>query len=131
VLVIQIDLELLHAWLKQIEVPSLRVRTSGTDKLDVRILFADGIAELLEACSEYRSKSAMLLIVIPLLVTNTKELEVEWSWMTHIGAYLSPLRIGRTIGKLDEVESILDIRLKIFDCYVNTWLGGVGVLELA
>jgi hypothetical protein len=51
--------------------------------------------------------------------------------MSHIGAYLAPLRIDRTVSKLNEVESILNVRLKIFDSYMYTRLGGVWVLELA
>ena len=73
----------------------------------------------------------MILVVIPLLITNAKVLKVEWSGMSHIGAYLAPLRIDRTVSKLNEVESILNVRLKIFDSYMYTRLGGVWVLELA
>ena len=130
VLVVEVDLELLHAWLQQVEVPALRVRTSGADELDVRILLADGIAELLESGGEHRAKATVSLVVVPLLITNAQELEVEGSGVTHLSANLTPLRIGRAVGKLDEVEGILDIWLEVVDSYMNTRLGGVGVLEL-
>ena len=54
----------------------------------------------------------------PLLVTDTNLLQIEWCWMPHIGTELTPLRGDRTIGKLDEVECIVDIALKILDCYM-------------
>jgi hypothetical protein len=49
----------------------------------------------------------------------------------HIGTHLTPLGIYISIGKLDEVESILDVRLKILECNMHAWLGGIRVLELA
>ena len=33
--------------------------------------------------------------------------------MAHIGAQLSPFRVGRTVGELDQVEGIVDVRLQI------------------
>jgi hypothetical protein len=51
--------------------------------------------------------------------------------VAHIGTHLTPLGVYIAISKLDEVESILNVRLKIIDSYVNARLGGIGVLELA
>ena len=73
----------------------------------------------------------MLLIVVPLLITNTQELQVEWSGVPHIGTHLTPLGVYIAVSKLDEVESILDIRLKILKCNMHARFGRVGVLELA
>ena len=72
----------------------------------------------------------MGIVVIPLLIANTEVLEIEWLWMTHIGTYLTPFGINRAIGKLYEVEGILDIRLKFVETSVYAWFGGVRVLEL-
>ena len=66
--------------------------------------------ELLQALRVHRS---------PLLVTDTNLLQIEWCRMTHIGTELTPLRGDRSIGKLDEVECIVDIALEILDCYMR------------
>ena len=55
----------------------------------------------------------------PLLVTDTNLLQIEWCRMTHIGTELTPFRGNRTIGKLDEVECIVDIALQIIYGYVG------------
>lgn len=72
----------------------------------------------------------MCLVVVPLLVTYTQILQVEWLWMAHLGAHLTPLAVGRTVSKLNQVECILDIWLQILECYVYTRLGRIRVLEL-
>ena len=112
VLVIEIDFELLHAWLQEIEVPALRVRTSGTDEFQIRILRTQGIREFLQTGGEHRTEAAMGIVVVPLLITHTKELQVEGCRVPHLGTHLSPLRIDGTIGKLYEVESILDVAVE-------------------
>ena len=45
-LVVEIDLELLHAGLQQIEIPTLRVGTGGADKLQIGVFGAEGGVEL-------------------------------------------------------------------------------------
>ena len=55
----------------------------------------------------------------PLLVTDTNLLQIEWCRMTHIGTELTPLGGNRTIGKLDEIECIIDIALEILDCHMR------------
>ena len=66
--------------------------------------------ELLQTLRVHRS---------PLLVTDTNLLQIEWRWMTHIGTELTPLGGDRTIGKLDEVECIIDIALEILDSHMR------------
>ena len=70
----------------------------------------DLLHELLQALRIHRS---------PLLVTDTNLLQIEWSRMPHVGTELTPLGGDRTIGKLDEVECIVDIALKILDCHMR------------
>ena len=72
----------------------------------------------------------MFLVVVPLLVTHTQEFQVERSGMTHVGTQLAPLGVDIAVGKLHEVEGILDIGSQVVEGYVDTWLGGVGILEL-
>ena len=49
VLVIEIDLELLHAWLQEVEVPTFGVRAGGADELEVGISSTKSIAEEFQA----------------------------------------------------------------------------------
>ena len=51
--------------------------------------------------------------------------------MPHVGTHLAPLGVDVAIGKLNQVQGILNIGTKIFQGYVYARLGGVGVLELA
>ena len=73
VLVVEVHLQLLHAWLQQVEVPAFRVRTCGADEFQVRIFGAQGIAELFQTFCEHRAVATMLLVVVPLLVTHSQE----------------------------------------------------------
>ena len=72
----------------------------------------------------------MSLVVVPLLVTDTQELQVKRSRMTHIGTHLTPLRGYITIGKLHKVEGILDIGIQVVNGNMYARLGWVRVLEL-
>ncbi len=109
VLVVEIDLQLLHTGLQQVEVPALGVRTRGADEFQRGILGAQSGIELLQSLSKHRTIASMSLVVVPLFVTNTEELQVEGGWMTHVGTHLTPLGVHWAIGKLHEVEGILDI----------------------
>ena len=71
VLVVEIDLELLHAGLQQVEVPTLGVRTGGADELELGVLGSEGIGALLEALGEHGTDVTMLLVVVPLLIAHT------------------------------------------------------------
>ena len=130
VLVVEVYLQLLHTGLQQIEVPALRIRTGGADEFQIRILGAEGGIELLQTLCEHRSIATVLLIVVPLLVTHSEELQVEGLGVPHVGTYLTPFRIHRTIGKLHQVEGILNIAVEIVDCHMYTGFRGIGVLEL-
>ena len=130
VLVVEIHLQLLHAWLQQVEVPALRVRTSGADEFQLRIFGANGIGEFLQTLGKHRPKASMGLVVVPLLVTHSQVLQAEGLWMAHLCTHLTPLRIHRTIGKLHEVEGILDITVEVVESHVHTGLRGIWVLEL-
>ena len=72
----------------------------------------------------------MSLVVVPLLVTDTQELQVKRSRMTHIGTYFTPLCGHITIGKLHKVEGILDIGIQVFKGNMYARLGWIGILEL-
>ena len=54
-----------------------------------------------------------------LFVTNAKVLQVEGLWMTHLSANLTILSGGVTIGKLDEVDSILNIFVQVVNSYMS------------
>ena len=103
-LVNEVCLQFLHGLPALLKHLTLRVRTTGTYNLDVRIFSLDGCHERLQALE---------VEVIPLLITHTDELHVERLGMSHLRADLSPLRVSRTIGKLDEVETVLDIWLQL------------------
>ena len=49
--------------------------------------------------------------------------------MPHLSTFLTPCRGGITIGKLDEVETIIDIRFQLVNRYIS--LRVLAVLELA
>ena len=51
----------------------------------------------------------MSLIIVPLLIAHTEVFQVEGRGMAHLGTHLTPLGVHRTVGKLHEVEGILDI----------------------
>ena len=72
----------------------------------------------------------MLLVVVPLLVTHAQELQVERCGMSHFCTHLTPRRRGVAIGKLYEVQCILDIVVQLVHGHVNTGVCGVRVLEL-
>ena len=50
----------------------------------------------------------------PLLVADGNVLQSERSRVSHLGTHLAPLAVSRTIGKLDEVECIVDVGLQPF-----------------
>ena len=50
--------------------------------------------------------------------------------MTHVGTQLTPFGICSTIGELNQIECIIDIRLKVIYCYMANGLILVVVLEL-
>ena len=49
--------------------------------------------------------------------------------MTHLGTHLTPLRCSGAVGKLDEVEAVLDVRLQLVDGHMGALT--IPVLELA
>ena len=50
--------------------------------------------------------------------------------MPHLCAQLTPFGWRGTVGKLDQVEGIVDIRLQVVDSYVRVLIS-ILVLELA
>ena len=130
-LVVEVDLQLLHAWLQEVEVPAFGVRTSGADELQRGVLGAKGIRELLQTLGEDGTEAAVLLVVVPLFVAHAEELQVEGLGMAHVGTHLAPFCRDVAIGKLHEVEGILYIVIQLVDRHVNARLRGVRVLELA
>ena len=113
VLIVEIDLQLLHTGLQEVEVPTLGVRPRGADEFQRGIFGTQGSIELLQALGKHRAVATMGLVVVPLLIAHTEVFQVEGRRMAHVGAYLTPFGIHRTVGKLYEVEGILDIRVEI------------------
>ena len=65
-----------------------------------------------------------------MLIADTYLLEVEWCRMTHICTELTPLGCYWTIGKLYQVEGIVDIALKLIYGYMGI-LVVIAILILA
>ena len=130
-LVVEVDLQLLHAGLQQVEVPALGVGACGADELQFRILGTQGSIELLQALGEDGTVAAVLLVVVPLLVADAEEFQVERFGMAHVGTHLAPLRRNVAVSELYEVEGVLNIVIKLVEGYVDAGLRRVGVLELA
>ena len=122
-LIIQVNLQLLHLWLKKVELPTLRIRTCGADILDFRVLFLQNIKEFLQTLCEDR-----IVFVVPLLVTNTHEFQIEWCWVSHISTYLSPLGVNGSVGKLYEVKTVVDVWLQLIHWHMGSFLLPVLVL---
>src|SRR5258708_37037955 len=61
----------------------------------------------------------------PLLVAYANHFEVEGRGVSHLGADLAPWRTWRAVGKLDEVERVLNVLMNFFE------LGGLAGVELA
>jgi len=131
VLVVEVYLQLLHAGLQQVEVPSLGVGACGADEFQRGVLGAEGGDELLQALSEHRTEAAVGLVVVPLLVAHAEVLQVEGFGVAHVCAHLTPLRVNGAVGKLHEVEGILDVVIEVVEGHMHALLRGVGVLELA
>ena len=131
VLVVEIDLQFLHAGLQQVEVPALGIGTGGADEFQLRVSGAEGGIELLQALGEDGTEAAVGLVVVPLLVADTEIFQVEGLGMAHVCAHLTPLAVDGAIGELYEVEGILDVTVEIIDGHVYAGLRGVWVLELA
>ena len=129
-LVVEIDLQFLHAGLQQVEVPTFRVGACGADELQVGVLGTEGITELLQALCEHGAVAAVGFVVVPLLIADGEELQVEGFGVAHVGTYLAPLAVDGTIGELHEIEGILNIGIELVEGCMYAGLRGVGVLEL-
>ena len=64
----------------------------------------------------------------PLFVANSQELEVEGGGMSHLGAHLSPGTVHGTVGKLNQVQCVLDEGFQLVHRAVGAF---IFVLELA
>ena len=73
------------------------------------MLLAHALHELLEAHHILRT---------PLLVTDAEVLEVEGLGVTHLSADLTILSGGVAIGKLDEVDGVLYVGIKLVYSHV-------------
>ena len=109
-LVDEVYLDALHLGPQVVEVATFRVRTRRTDNLNFGMSLAQALYELLETHYILRT---------PLLITYTNVLEVEGFGVTHLGTNLTILSGNVAIGKLDEVERILDIGVELVNCYVS------------
>ena len=109
-LVHEVSLQLLHSLPSLLEHLALRVRTRCADKLDVRILRLDGFHE---------GAQTLIVEVVPLLVADSEELEVERCGMSHLRTLLAPCGVDVAVGKLDEVQTVLNVGLKILHCHVS------------
>ena len=88
-----------HRFPTEVKHLAFRVRTAGANDLYLWILCADTLNKRLQALE---------VELVPLLVAHAEIFHVEWSWMPHFDALLSPFGIFVAISKLDEVETVLD-----------------------
>ena len=97
----------------------LRNRTAGAHNLDVGIFGADGSHEGLQT---------LVVELAPLLVAHTDILHVEGLRVSHVGTYLTPFRVGRTIGEFDEVQTVVDVGLQLVHGNMSRFLLPVLIL---
>ena len=90
-----------------------------SDNLDIGISFTDSFNKWFEMFRIFRS---------PLFVTNTNELQVERCRVSHICTKFSPLCCHITIGKFNQIKSILHIAIQIATA---TCASASRILELA
>jgi len=121
VLVHEVDTEFAHLFPSVIEIIAACRRARRAADLDVGVFGADLFHEFLQAHG---------IQLAPLLVANADLFQVERRGVTHVGAQLSPLARHRTVGKLDEVEGVVNVGLQVFDGAVGI-AGIVLVLVLA
>ena len=118
VLVDEVGLQAAHGLPSLLKHLALAVGAAGAHDLNIRILGADGLHEDLQT---------VVVEVVPLLVADADELQVEGCGVAHLGALLAPFRVDVAIGKLDEVEAVLDVGVEL----VHRGVGVGSVLELA
>ncbi len=91
-----------------VEAPSVTVvirddvRTCGTDQLNLRIFFVDRLLKKPVSGKEIR------LLCLPLLVSDSHHGKAERLFMTHTGTHAAPEGIRRAVGKLDQIQGILN-----------------------
>ena len=125
-LVVEINAQLFHAWLQQVEVPSFRVGAGCADDLDARTLLAKHLDEAGQSLRVGR-----VVLVVPLLVADGQELEVERSGVSHLGTQFAPCRSVGTIGKLNQIDGILDVWVEVFNGHMIGGFAFDRILELA
>ena len=125
-LIHKVCLQFLHGRPTQVEILALAVGAAGTDEFNLGMHLADGIHEDLQTLGE-----SLVVLVVPLLIAHTQVLQVEGGGVSHFGTQGSPLVLGRVaVGKLDEVDAVIDVGLEVFDGHVNLLLVADVVLEL-
>ena len=95
-------------------------RSAGSDNLNVGIFGAD---------SSNKRFQSLIVELAPLLVAHSDKFHIERSGVSHFSTDLSPLAVSGTIGKLDEVKTVVDIRLQLINGLMSTLI--VPVLILA
>ena len=120
VLIDEVGLLLRHSSPALVEHLTLRVGTTGTDNLDIGILGANGCHKRLQT---------LVIKIVPLFVADADILHVEGLGVSHLSANLTPLRVCRTVGELNQIEAVLDIGLQLVVWYVGILC--LPVLELA
>ena len=121
VLVYEVDVEPVHLFPAIVEVFSACRRTRRAAYLDVGILCAEPFHKAFEPFGVKWS---------PLLVAYADLFEVEGSGMPHFGAKTSPFACDGTVGKVDEVECVVDVRLQVVHGNMGVLIV-IGVLKLA
>ena len=115
----QIHFQTLHFRPQIFKLLSFRIRPRTSDNLDIGISFTDSFNKWFEMFRIFRS---------PLFVTNTNELQVERCRVSHICTKFSPLCCHITIGKFNQIKSILHIAIQIANSHMCLC---IRILELA
>ena len=109
-----------HGFPANLEVVTFGIRTTGANNLNFGMSLAHGVGNYLHTFE---------IGISPLLVANGQQLHVEGSGVSHVGTQLSPFGVCASVGKLNEVEAVVDEWLQSFD---GGWsMSVITILELA
>ena len=113
----QVYTDTLHFGPEIIEFITAGTRAGATYNLHIRVFRTDGFCESFEA---------FYINLVPLFITDADHLQIEGFGMSHIGTHLSPLGSNRAVGKFNQVECILYVRIELIhrDHFVAFVLAG-------
>ena len=103
-LIYKVGFQFGHSFPTVLESFAFGVGTRCAYELDVRITCLDGLDKRFQTLE---------VKILPLFVSHCKILHVERCRVSHFGAFASPYGRGVAVGKLNEVETVLDVGLEL------------------